>query len=151
MNIKNYTSGISVETTIARIEFKLAAIGAAGIVKLYGPDKRVSAIIFNMPDGKRSHAIKVPANVNNCYEAMWRHHCQTHSRPREETKATIRDQACRTAWKLVQDWVEVQVSMIVMKQAEPLEVFLPYVWDGTQTYFESLKGGGFKALPERCE
>lgn len=148
MNIKNYTSGIAAETTISRIEFKLAAVGASGIMKLYGPDRKVSALIFRMPDGPRSHAIRVPANVNNCFEAMWKNYCQTHSKPRAETKLTIMEQAHRTAWKLVQDWIEVQVSMIVMRQAEPLEVFLPYVWDGTQTYFESIKGGGFKALPE---
>lgn len=151
MNIKNYTSGIAVETTIARIEYKLAAVGATGIMKLYGPDKQVSALIFNMPEGNRSHAIKVPANVNACFESMWRQHCQTHSRPREGTKQTIKEQAAKTAWKLVQDWIEVQVSMIVMRQAEPLEVFLPYVWDGKQTYFEAMRDDKFRALPERCE
>lgn len=39
----------------------------------------------------------------------------------------------------------------MMKQAEFIEVFLPYVWDGKQTYFESMKIGGFKALAERNE
>lgn len=149
--IKNYTSGIAAETTISRIEFKLASVGATGIMKLYGPDRKVSALIFNMPNGNRSYAIRVPANVHACYEAMWKTHCQTHARPREETKATIMEQAHRTAWKLVQDWIEVQVSMIIMQQAKPLEVFLPYVWDGKQTYFEAVQNGGFKALPENVD
>jgi hypothetical protein len=39
MNIKNYTSGIAVESTISRIEAKLAAAGASGITKLYGPER----------------------------------------------------------------------------------------------------------------
>jgi hypothetical protein len=151
MNIKNYTSEISSETTIARIEYKLAAVGASGIMKLYGPDRKVTALVFKMPVGTREHSIKVPANVQSCYEAMWKNHCQSHSRVLDQTKVRIMEQAHRTAWKLVQDWVEVQVSMIVMRQAEPLEVFLPYVWDGKQTYFEAMKGGGFKALPERTE
>jgi hypothetical protein len=150
MNIKNYTSGVASETSIARIESKLAAVGASGIMKLYGPDKRVSAIIFQMPNGSRNHAIRVPANVENCYQALWKDYCLRVSRPRDDTKSTIRDQAERTAWKLVQDWIDVQVSMIVMKQADALEVFLPYVWDGRQTYFESMKGGGFKQLPQQC-
>lgn len=149
--IKNYTSGVSPETTIARIEYKLASVGASGIMKLYGPDKRVTALIFNMPDGTRQHAIKVPANVHACYEALWKQYCQTHSHPREEAKTRISDQASRTAWRLVQDWIEVQVSMIVMRQAEPLEVFLPYVWDGKQTYFEAIRSNGFKALPAPTE
>jgi hypothetical protein len=149
--MKNYTSGIAAETSIARIEQKLAAIGASGIMKLYGPDKRVSALVFQMPHGTRNHAIKVPANVEACYQAMWKDYCLRVSRPREDTRQTLREQASRTAWKLVQDWIDIQVSMIAMQQAEPLEVFLPYVWDGRQTYFESLKGRDFKALPEHGE
>jgi hypothetical protein len=148
MNIKNYTSGISAENSIARIEQKLAAVGATGIMKLYGPDKRVSALVFNMPDGTRSHAIKVPANVEACFQALWKDYCLRVTRPRDGTKETLKEQSSRTAWKLVQDWVDIQVSMVVMRQAEALEVFLPYVWDGRQTYFEALKGHGFKALPE---
>ena len=153
MNIKNYTSGISAETTIARIEAKLAAAGASGITKLYGPDKRVSALVFSIElNGRpRPLQIKVPANSQACYEAMWKQHCQTHSHQLEAAKVRIRDQAVRTAWKLVQDWIEVQISMILMKQAEFIEVFLPYVWDGKQTYFESMRAGGFKQLPERVE
>lgn len=151
VNIKNYTSGISIETTVSRIEAKLAAVGAAGIMKLYGPDKKISALIFNMPVGDRSYAIRVPANVEACFEAMWCQYLKEHSRPREGTKDAIKDQASRTAWKLVQDWIEVQVSMIFMKQAEPLEVFLPYVWDGKQTYFGAIKGSGFKMLSERTD
>lgn len=148
MNIKNYTSGIASETSVSRIESKLAACGASGIMKLYGPDKKISAIVFEIPMREKAPIrIKIPANVETCFQAMWKQHCLSHSRPRENTKATIREQANRTAWKLVQDWVEVQISMIVMQQAEFLEVFLPYIWDGRQTYFESIRAGGFKALP----
>lgn len=147
MNIKNYTSSVPSETSIARIEAKLAACGASGIMKLYGPDKQVSALVFHIEvSGGKSISIKVPANAEQCYQAMWRLLCLAHGRPREETKQTVREQAHRTAWKLVQDWVDVRVSMIVMKQVEFIEVFLPYVWDGKQTYFEAIKGGGFKAL-----
>lgn len=148
MNIKNYTSGVPVERTIANIESRLAEIGATGIMKFYGADRKVSAIVFNMPEGARQHAVRVPANVHACFEAMWKQHCREHSRPREDTKARVAEQAMRTAWRLMQDWIEVQVSMILMRQADPLEVFLPYVWDGKQTYFEYLKSGQFKALPE---
>lgn len=152
VNIKNYTSGISSETTIARIESKLAAAGASGVTKLYGPDKRVSALVFAIDLQGRDHPIRirVPANVEACYQAMWKDYVTSHSHPRDDAKPRFRDQAHRTAWKLVQDWVDIQVSMIVMRQAEFLEVFLPYVWDGKQTYFEAVKGSGFKALPENC-
>ncbi len=151
MNIKNYTSGVNTEVTIGRITSKLAAAGASGITTLYDDRRQVKAVIFHIDVSGKNISIRVPANVEACFQAMWKDHCLHHSRPREETKARIRDQACRTAWRLVQDWIDVQVSMIVMKQAEFLEVFLPYVWDGRQTLFESAKVGNFKMLPERTE
>lgn len=79
---------------------------------------------------------------------MWKEHCLNTRQQRNGTKQRIQEQAERTAWKLVQDWIEVQVSMIVMKQAESLEVFMPYIWDGRQTYFEYSRAQQFKALPE---
>jgi len=151
VNIKNYTSGIAKETTISRIEWKLAAIGATHITKTYGPNASITSIIFNIPNGNRSVPIRLPANVHACYEALWRHYCATHRQPRETAKQGLFEQAERTAWKLVQDWIDVQVSMVEMKQAEALQVFLPYAWDGKQTLFEAMKGGGFKALPESTE
>lgn len=151
MNIKNYTSGISVETTVSRIEAKLAAAGASGIMKLYDPKGKITSLVFKLEVGGQSWSVKVPANVHGCFEAMWKQHCLSTRRPRESTKASIYDQASRTAWKLVQDWIDVQVSMISMKQAEFLEVFMPYVWDGKQTYFESVRSGGFKALSEKSD
>jgi hypothetical protein len=45
------------------------------------------------------------------------------------------------------DWVQVQVSMIKLKQMKTLQVFLPYLWDGNQTFFEALEAKQFKALP----
>jgi hypothetical protein len=48
-------------------------------------------------------------------------------------------QSERTAWKLIQDWVEVQLSMISLKQADFVQVFLPYVWNGQRTYYQALK------------
>jgi hypothetical protein len=149
INIKNYTSGIASETTIARIEAKLAAIGAAEIAKLYSPDRKVSALVFNIDwnkDGKPC-AIKLPARVEDCYQAMLKHHLQHHARMREETKRTLREQATRTAWRLIQEWLDVQVSLIAMKQAEPLEIFMGFVWDGKQTYFEFAREQKFKMLP----
>jgi hypothetical protein len=63
----------------------------------------------------------------------------------------IREQSAKTAWKLQQDWVEVQLSMIQMGQAEMLQVFLPYVFNGRQTYYEALSERGFKGLlPEKA-
>jgi hypothetical protein len=35
-----------------------------------------------------------------------------------------------------------------MRQAEFLQVFLPYVWDGKRTFYSVLKSKGFKMLTD---
>ncbi len=144
MPIKNYTSGIPVEKTILRIEMALITGGAVGIMKDYSEGK-VDNISFSIPSPeKRLIAIRLPANVEAVYQVLK----SAMKRPRAETVKRLRDQAERTAWKLVQDWVEVQMAMIKMQQAEFMQVFLPYVWDGRRTFYASLKDNHFKLLEE---
>jgi hypothetical protein len=144
MPIKNYTSGVPVEKTILRIEMALIQGGAIGIMKDYS-DRRIDSISFSIPSlEKRLVSIRLPANVDAVYDVLF----AAMKRPRAETLKRLRDQAERTAWKLVQDWVEIQMAMIKMQQVEFIQVFLPYIWDGKQTFYASLKEGGFKQLTE---
>jgi len=145
--IKNYTSGVPVERTVMRIEVALIAAGAIGIYKDY-KDGVLGAICFSIQDPtSRLLSVRLPSDSKAVYEVL----LSRMKRPRKETLKKLKDQAARTSWKLVQDWVEIQISLIEMRQAEFLQVFLPYIWNGKQTYYESLKEGGFKALPEHVE
>ncbi len=50
----------------------------------------------------------------------------------------------------MQDWVGVQMSLIQMHQADTLQVFMPFIWDGKRTFYQAVKDGGYKALlPEK--
>lgn len=150
--MKNYTSGVPVDRTISRIESVLAKAGAHGIMKDY-KDGVVVALCFivRLPSigtipGKPV-SVRLPINVDAVEEVLR----QDVKRPRKGTLAKLRQQAERTAWKLMQDWVEVQISLIQMQQADFMQVFLPYVWDGKQTFYGRLKGTGFLELPEARE
>lgn len=146
MNLKNYTSSVSAQTTISFIEAYLMECGATGIAKEINHG-HVAAIIFEAPDDKgRKRLIKLPANVEGVHEFLWRDYASNAVRPRKQ-KEDFRDQATRTAWKIMQDWCQVQMSLIKLKQADLLQVFLPYIWDGNQTYYDYLKGSNFRALP----
>lgn len=144
MNLKNYTSDVPVSRTISRIEEHLAAAGATGIMKDYKDGKPVAlAFRVNLPSG-RPMSIRLPANSDGVFSAIMK----DVKRARHGTEQRIREQAGKTAWKLMQDWVEVQLSLIQMQQADFVQVFLPYVWDGKQTFYEQLKAKNFLALPE---
>jgi hypothetical protein len=147
--VKNYTSSVPVDTTIVRIEKILAKFGATGIAKSYN-NGEVESVQFSIiePTTGRGMVIHLPAKVAAVRKIL----ADSVSRPRSSTYRSrstedrINDQAARTAWKIIQDWVEVQLSLIEMGQAEMLQVFLPYVWDGEKTYFDLAKGQKFKML-----
>lgn len=144
--MKNYTSSVDVETTIFRIEQILIKAGANNIFKEYDDQRQVSAVAFTLIIDKESMqrvTIRLPANVQAVYKALWAK-CKSGT---DSARQRTQQQAPRTAWKLTQDWLEVQLSMIEMQQAEALQVFLPYVWDGKQTLFSRFKESGFKGLP----
>lgn len=146
--LKNYTCDVPVSRTIARIEELLARCGATHIGKEYSIKGEVVALQFAIESGADKHVIKLPANPAAVFDALR----AEVSRPRNGTMDRLKEQSQRTAWKLMQDWVEVQMSLISMKQADPLQVFLPYVWNGKQTFYSALKANGFRAmLPEKSE
>ena len=150
-----------VSQTIYRIEQVLIRCGVLGIAKEYsGINGDVTAITFRINDNGKEFQVRLPANKEQALQALWSNYADgeqlnpdgseiTWGKKKKKRKDFIQ-QAERTAWKIIQDWVEVQMSMIQMKQAEPVEVFLPYVWDGQTTVFNRLKQNGYRALlPEK--
>ncbi len=123
--LKNYTSDVPVSVTLGRIESVLIRVGGLPC----GCRRIVTQPLTRSGKTTRRNGPK--------------------GKKRGKSSA---QQAERTAWKLMQDWCEVQLSLIQVKQAEFLEVFLPFVWDGgsNQTFYNRIKGGGYKALlPEK--
>lgn len=144
MNLKNYTSEVPAYISMGKIERCLVAAGATDISKKY-IDGVCTAIAFRMMINiEHPLFFQLPAKVDACFDVMWKEV----KRPRHDTKQKTREQAERTAWKIVCDWVEVQLSMIQLEQAEALEVFLPYVYDPVkdETFFKKLKSTNYKAL-----
>lgn len=161
MFLKNYTSDVPIHQTVYRIEQVLIKAGVTGIEKLYGPNQEVTAITFKIQfdPARPAVSIRMPADVAAAQEAMWRDYVDgdrvsddgerivwCKSGNKKKTRTSFLQQGERTAWKLVQDWIEVQISMIQLRQADFVQVFLPYVWDGRRTFYESLKADRFAAL-----
>jgi hypothetical protein len=147
MNLKNYTSSVPMDMTVSRIERLLVDVGASGIAKEYRAGT-VCALMFRLQfaAGQPEVTIKLPANVEACVDSFWKDYCRTRSTRSQKRREDFQEQAARTAWKLQQDWVEVQVSMIRLKQQDAMQAFLPYAWDGAQTVYERVRDGGFRAL-----
>ena len=143
MNLKNYTSTVPAITSMGRIEQNLVKAGATDISKKY-EDQVCVAITFRLIVNGSPLFFQLPAKVERCFEVLF----AEIKRPRPDSRANAKAQAERTAWKIISDWVEIQLSMILLEQADPLEIFLPYAYNPeTQTtFYNQLKQSGFKAL-----
>lgn len=146
MNIKNYTSTVPASTSISRIQKVLVELGATDISMKYDPTTKILiAISFRIViTGQMPMFFQLPAKVGPCFDVLWKEV----KRPQPDTKRKTFEQAERTAWKIVSDWVEIQAAMIMLEQAEPLQIFLPYVYDPSKdiTFYDQLKENKFKLL-----
>lgn len=159
MFLKNYTSDVPANVTVHRIEQVLLKAGVNAIAKEYGPTGNIAAVTFRLPAGgtRPALSIRMPADVEAAQNVLWLDYVGDdkmnsdgnsiwYNARKKKLRKDFLEQGERTAWKLVQDWIEVQVSMIQLQQADPVQVFLPYIWDGRSTFFQRLKESGFKAL-----
>lgn len=142
-NIKNYTSGVAADRSVSKIEQTLVDLGATNISKQY-IDGKLAAISFLILVNGNTVPFKLPARVDKVREALRK----SYKRISTPALRKITEQADRTAWKIVSDWVEIQATLIRLEQAEFLEVFLPYAYkiEQDQTFFERLKSTNYKAL-----
>lgn len=134
MKIKNYTSGVPSDKSISMIERELIELGATGIQKDIR-DGAVAALSFSVKiEGQKIISYRLPARVSNVHGIL------KTSKPIRKSNAgrkrkqpleeTIKEQAERTAWKIILDWVLAQGALIRLGQSSASEVFLPYMLVG---------------------
>lgn len=119
--MKNYTSSVPEDRTIARIEKKLIEFGASHISKEYSESKEIVGLSFMIaaPTGEKL-GIRLPANSEKVMSVLdrqtktkkWLDGRQTQAR-----KERLAEQSRRTSWRLMQEWVEIQLSLVEMEQA----------------------------------
>ena len=135
--LKNYTTGVSAIRSIAEIEVLLASFGASAVLKEFLSDGTVQSLSFKFKD----KGYKLPANVEGVFNVMYEEKKQSH---RRDVAVNRVKQAYNTAWRIIRDWVNAQLSIIASGQAQPEEVLLPYLWDGKRTLYQAYKDGGLK-------
>jgi hypothetical protein len=135
MAILNYTTQIDVYKTVAEIERILSEHGVMSIMKQY-EDGQVVSLSFLIDDGEKKIPVRMPIRVDECLKVMQK---QKKEHPKMQIKAT-KEQASKVAWRIMKDWIEVQMALLEINMVRFEEIFLPYIetTDG-KTIYEKLE------------
>ena len=136
MGLLNYSTQIPVHKTLSEIQYILVSHGAKKIMYDYGEGGTINELCFSVITPYGEKGVRLPAKVDATLKVL---HQQKKER---KIKGTVdREQAARVAWRIIKDWVELQMALLETEQAEFCELFFPYLLDNTgkNTLYEVYK------------
>lgn len=141
MALKNYTTKISVEKTMMEIEKILSQHGATHIFKMYN-DGTPTALAFRCKVGEQIIPFKLPMEEEKIL-MIFKNAVNKGKIPKRYWNDY--EQARRTGWRIVKDWISSQMALIEINLAKFEEIFLPYMYDEIkdQTLFEKMEENNF--------
>jgi tRNA nucleotidyltransferase/poly(A) polymerase len=135
--IKNYTTEVPVEKTIAEIQKMLVENGARGIAIEYDELGKIKDIFFRIAVQNKELPFRLPAKPERVYAAL---HEGKPSHYHNRYGKLWKEEAERIAWRICKSWLEAQITLINLEQAKLEEVFLPYLVVGTnKTLYQAME------------
>jgi hypothetical protein len=138
------TTEISASKTVAELVAVLVSAGAREVLTQFAPDRRLEGIRFSIGISKKATMIyALPAKVEPVYRIL------AEQKPSSNIER-LKEQAERTAWRILLRWVQAQIALIEVGMVELEEVFLPYrqAPDG-RTFYDLVRAGELTAGPEK--
>ena len=128
----NYSTTIDPTKSAAECIARLAAHGATAIGMTYEVGFP-NGLQFQIQTPQGLMAYALPVNVAGTHKAL-----QKAARERRipQSKATL-DQAKRTGWRVIKDWLEAQLALIEAGVADMSEVMLPWMLVDGQTVYQA--------------
>ena len=139
MAIKNYTSSVDIYTSLGEIQGALARAGATKIMVDYESGKP-TAVTFAIETAAGMRGFRLPAAVDGTLRVF----------TAQRIKAD-RDQAERTAWRNIRDWVLAQLALVESCDIAVDEVFFPYLTDKSGKTLYQVYAAGQLMLEESNE
>lgn len=137
--MRNYTTTIAAQKTLAEIQQLLAEYGATEMTTQWDQGRVTGlAFVIATPHGQRN--IELPVDISGMRAAL--------IKARQDRKISIsadksRDyaQAERVAWRVLKDWLDAQLSLVAAQMASIDQVMLPYLRmnDGGRTLYEAYR------------
>lgn len=118
MALLNYTTKVPVVRSVAEIQKLLVKHGASSIMQDYDDDQELIAISFSLKLNNQQLAFRLPIDWKSTYAVM--------NMDDTPSRYVYEDQARRVSWRIVKDWVEVQLAIAETGMVTIPQVFLPY-------------------------
>lgn len=134
--LKNYTTTVPSKRSISEIQELLIEFGAVS-VNLDAINGHVIGLRFGFQCGEQVIMFKLPANADRVREYLWNEYQSTTRRGRK-SRPDFDNDAENIAWRILRDWVHSQLSIITIGMVQPVQVFLPYAWDGSRTLYDRI-------------
>lgn len=136
--IKNYSSQAKIPDILEAIRRTLAEGGARRISFDYDEDGQASEITFALPIGEQLATFRLPARLDNVKPILIESY-RTAGRSIPSGDA-LEEQAYKTGWANIRDWLTGQIALIRTRMVKPQEVFFPYLLNEQgQTSFEAFE------------
>lgn len=125
--IKNYSTDVPVDRTIAEIERMLAKHGATRIMKEYAGITPIGlSFIIDTKHGPMP--VKMPVRIEQVKVVFKLHVSKGLLEQKYRDGAWAEQQAARVGWRILRDWLDAQLALINVEMANITEIFLPYVY-----------------------
>jgi hypothetical protein len=137
--LKNVHTGVSAIKTIAEIEECLGQMGATGILKSMDKGENrvhVTAVIFQMSLNDRNYRYRLPMEIEKARSVI-KEMVELKIIPYKFSQEPLcTERAEMVGWRIVKDWIYAQLSLSKMNLADSLQIFLPFLWNGENTFGE---------------
>ncbi len=141
--IINYTTKVEVSKTASEISAILVAHGARAVIETYDAKGELEGLAFSVVGPSGPLDFKMPVSVQAVFAVLER------QRIRGEVRRTVTmEQSARVAWRILKDWVEIQMALVRLEMVKLEEVFLPYMLGsgGETLYHHMVESGQLKSL-----
>jgi hypothetical protein len=119
MALKNYTTKVPANRSVQEIQEMLQKHGASGVLTEYEQGTgRIAGLAFQMEIDTQKIVFKLPLNWRAAKLVM-----KKEGNPRADDD----DYCYRVAWRILRDWVDVQIALVEIEMAQMQQIFLPYV------------------------
>ena len=130
----NYTTKIDADKTANEIARCLSMHGAQAVMTEYDEQNGlIKSIAFRVKVADQVMSFRLPCDWRPVLRVL-------ENNPKVERRYKTQEQAVRTAWRIVKDWVEAQMALVETQMVTVGEVFLPYaVMRNGQTLSENMQ------------